>query len=130
MKVKRTERGWAGHFVCADRCLFRRNTLLEFGEVRIVVSTIGMMVDIHTKGYPNNITYDKIGLDRYFETMVFHAKRVAERWWDADVYKQVDFDSPWSIGKLDADDVANDMHEIVVDEITQKLENGIINNLT
>ncbi len=64
--IKRTERGWAGHFICGDRCRFRRNTLLEFGDVRIIVSTVGAM---YVDG-----KLDSIGVDRYYETMAFHAE--------------------------------------------------------
>ena len=121
MKVKRTERGWAGHFCCADRCLFRRNTLLEYGEVRIVVSTIGLMLDDRNN---KERKFIQVGLDRYFETMAFHAHLEADRYWDANVGREISFDSPWAIGEVDADDKANDMHEAVVAEITKGLESG------
>ncbi|MEN6292594.1 MAG: hypothetical protein ABFD07_11345 [Methanobacterium sp.] len=113
-EVIRTERGWAGHFICADRCWFRRNTLLECGEERIIVSTVGEMTDISGKNFPNFV---EVGHNRYYETMAFHAQRVDDRYWDADIQRPVNFESPWAISELNADDEANDMHEAVVDEI-------------
>lgn len=120
--IKRTERGWAGHFCCAHLCRFRRNTLLECGDVRIIVSTVGLMEKEPGRGGG----FEKIGLDRYFETMAFHAQWDG-RYWDADVCRgELSFSAPWAIEELDADDKANDMHEDVVDEFIGKMIAGHI----
>jgi hypothetical protein len=120
MKVKRSERGWAGHYICANKCRFRRNTLLECDEIRIVVSTVGLM-DLKGDG-----SFEGVGADRHFETMAFHADPTDSRYHDADVEREVSFGSPWHINEVDADDRANDMHEAVVAEIAAGLEGGKI----
>ena len=122
-KVKRTERGWGGHFICADRCLFRRNTLLEYEDIKIVVSTVGLMQDIHHEDKTER-HFEQVGLDRYFETMVFHADPKDTRYHDADVSREISFNSNWAIDKIDADDEANDMHDAVVQEISDELACG------
>lgn len=114
--VIRTERGWAGHFICANRCKFRRNTLLAYNDIKIVVSSVGIM-EIDGK-------FETVGAGRHFETMAFHADKDDKRYFDADVSKQVYFDSDWAIAEVDADDKANEMHEAVVAEISTKLEKG------
>jgi len=124
LAVKRTERGWAGHFIFADRCLFRRNTLLELGDIRIVVSSVGLMKN--TPPFDKEGKFTTIGYDRHFETMAFMAQRVDNRYWDADVSRQIYFDSPWAIPEPDAVDRANDMHEAVVNELEHKLMTGNI----
>ena len=69
-KVKRTERGWAGHFCCSQSCLFRRNTLIEYKDKKWVISTVGNF-------RPPNSRYERgaetIGFERYYETMAFDA---------------------------------------------------------
>ena len=117
--MKRTERGWAGHFICADRCRFRRNTLLEHKGIKVVISTVGVMANIHKEG-----KFEIIGWDRYYETMAFHADKNDKRYHDLDVTREIYFKSNWQIDHLDADDEANDMHEKVVDEITKGLISG------
>ena len=124
MSAKIIERGWAGHFICADRCLFRRNTLIDFGgKKKIVVSTVGMMrAGAHGVG-PG---YDTIGAGgRYYETMAFYAEKSGP-YWDADVQRQINFESEWaicakSVKELpdDADNRADAMHNAVVAELAK-----------
>lgn len=123
MNVKRTERGWVGHFIGGHRCRFRRNTLLECGEKKVVVSTVGAYESPTGR-------FETIGVNRWFETMAFNAK-FAHGYWDADVTEEIVFESPWALCAEtweelcttypQVDNSANDMHEAVVAELTQKL---------
>ena len=45
---------------------------------------------------------------------------------DADVQRQIYFDSPWAISEVDAGDMANVMHDRVVEEISGKIRDGIL----
>jgi len=123
--VERTERGWVGHHILGGRCRFRRNTLLVCGGVEVVVSTVGL-AENPLKGRVLGFDEDfvEVGAGRYFETMAFFVDPNDKRYHDADISRQVRFDSPWCISKIDADDKANEMHEAVVKEITNKLSAG------
>jgi len=102
--------------------MWHRNTLLEYGDIKIVVSSLGNMIDYHAPGFPNKITVDSIGHQRYFETMVFHTDR--KEFNDANVTKQIyvtancGIDKPWKELEAEA------MHEAVVAEICEGLLAG------
>ena len=112
--VKRTERGCAGYFIPGERCLFRRNTLLEYDDQKIVVSTKRKFIEM--------------GHKRHYETMAFHSDLNDTVYFDIDVTRPVDFSSKWSIEDItDTSDLdANQMHEVVVDEISERMLNGVI----
>ena len=119
--VNITERGWPAHFIGADRCLFRRNTLIEGKIDSVIVSTIG---DMHAH---DSRAIQVIGAGRYYETMVFGVKKDGE-YIDADVSDQRHFEAKWNICANspeelpdDVDNLANDMHEAVVAEFTKRL---------
>lgn len=120
----KTERGWAGHFICCHQCRFRRNTLLEYMKTRVVVSTVG---NLYIDDKPEDI-----GFNRYYETMAFMAMREGE-YWEADIERQLSFDSEWAIDEEaleregdHIDNFANEMHERVVAEINEKMSSGVI----
>lgn len=125
MEVKITERGWAGHFICANHCKFRRNTLLEYGDKKWIVSTVG--------SYNSPITgaVESIGFNRWYETMVFEAADMGG-YLDAIVENEIKIDSEWGIWGDTWDEViekypnvdnwANDMHEKVVMEMIEKIK--------
>ena len=124
-EVKVTERGWAGHFILADRCLFRRNTLLEYKGIKWIVSTVGAYRTLENK-------IDTIGHRRWYETMAFEAYE-KDGYIDANVEKEISFDSEWGIWgdsweevceDCDGtpDNTANDMHDKVVSELIEKIK--------
>lgn len=122
--MKITERGWPGHFICADCCIFRRNTLIEHNDTRVIVSTVG--------NYRKNFELQEIGPNRYYETLVFRAKW-EDPYWDTDTDSQISVDGKWSICAsypgnlpLGVDNMANQMHEDTIAEITQRLLKGTL----
>lgn len=117
-EVTTTERGWPGHYICAGRCLFRRNTLVEGPGGRVVVSTVG-------HGRDPNGSWHIVGAGlneyRYYETMVFDAQDEGP-YVDANVSCQRDdykgrcgiyAKTPDDLPE-DVDNQANKMHEDVV----------------
>jgi hypothetical protein len=125
--VKRTERGWAAHYFCSESCRFRRNTLLQYGGLSIIVSTVG------NKFFEGK--REPIGVNHYVETAVFHAtEEVAGKikYLDADISREISVDSVHRLGRnvsLD-DNKSNDMHEAVVEEISNKMLTGKIQRTT
>lgn len=120
--VRKTERGWAGHFIVSTYCLFRRNTLLECGTRRVVVSTVG---NYRPRPIENGAA-ESIGSSRHYETMVFRAKYEAP-YWEADTARgELSFDANWRLEgvRQESDQKANDMHEAVVAEFTTRLAKG------
>jgi len=115
-RVKRTERGWAGHFCLAQRCLFRRNTLLECGKEKVVVSTVGLLYNRET----NEI--EKIGSDGYYECMVFPAIKKGN-YWDADWSKTLESETITFFNE-GSDQKANEMHEDMIKKFTDKMKKG------
>lgn len=115
MEIKQTERGWPGHFCCSERCVFHRNTLLQYGETRIVVSTVGdFLIN------PSDRDYTTLGGGRYYETMIFHAENTGTPW-DADVTREITISLPTSVFEQFAVNAPDIMHNNAVEEIKKGL---------
>ena len=121
--VKVTERGWAGHLIFADACKFKRNTLLEYKDKKLIVSTVGAMNANKYSLEKSENSFTTIGLDRYYETMAFEAQKNGI-YWDANIEAQISFDSNWALNECDfnSDQEANEMHDRVVEELIAKIK--------
>jgi hypothetical protein len=115
--IRITERGWGGHFCMANKCNFRRNTLISYKGNSIIVSTVGgLFVCVHDGSYKYEL--QSLGADnRFYETMAFHSKKEGV-YIEADISRQINFASPYSIHEcnLNSDKKANKMHDDVVEE--------------
>lgn len=110
--VVRTEQGWAAHLCVSRDCLFRRNTLLECGDVRVIVSTVGNYIPQHIN------KLETIGSGRHYETFTFLAVREGA-YWEASGHE---IDSEGLLGgKPDSDLKADAMHERMVEKVSQIL---------
>ena len=115
-----TERGkLITYFSGSKRCLYRRNTLLEFRDIKLVISTLGNLTDLDNK-------LVCISGKSYYETRVFHAltdiKRNSYR--DIDPERKVKVNTITKINKPDSDIKADQMHEKVIKELTYRLDKG------
>lgn len=131
-KVIITERGWPGHFICAYDCLFRRNTLITYNNIKWVVSTVG--AKRYSPVIPPELRGDdlveQIGYNRYYETMAFESKY--DEYDDADVTKEISFNSEWGLFAESWDKLlkkyplpdatANEMHNKIVEELCEKIK--------
>ena len=123
-KLKITERGYAGHFCASSLCRFKRNTLIEYGNKRIVVSTVGNYnpPKIGLEKLDKSKKIHEIGINRTYETMAFEAQFI-KPYWEADVTKEIPFKSNWALSELEhgTDLLADEMHDKVVKELSKKI---------
>lgn len=117
-----TERGWPGHYICSDRCVFHRNTLLSHKGKNIIISTVGRSKS-KSGGLP-----DTIGYNRYYETRVFEGKKY-KGYIDLAVEKEIAIPNiQCAIKEInwESDLLANNMHEEAIKKVKQLLREGVI----
>lgn len=124
--LKKTERGWAGHFIASQSCGFRRNTLLEYGNKKWIVSTVGNYrpnLNLNKTTDKDNIE-NQIGVNRFYETMAFEAQKKGS-YFEIRTEKEIPFKSNWALDELEVetDLKADAMHEKVVAELSKKIQN-------
>lgn len=124
IKVKRTDRHEERKEV--ELFDFRLNTLLECGDVRVIISTVGKFA--RPKGMEDifQAPWIPMGADRYYETAIWHAMRI-NNYWDADIRRGFIGNHLWGIvGKVDdnSDEEAKANHENAVKEFIGLLARG------
>jgi len=113
--MKRTERGWPGHYCLGHRCIFHRNTLIEAWGLGIVVSTVGNLQE----GLAGKREIVRIGAGHYFETRLFWAN-FDNRWKDSSGDEVLE-ELVMLCEEPDADDAVNAEHDLIVSKAARWL---------
>lgn len=119
-RIKITELGWMiGHFILPYRLEFRRNTLIEYRNIKIVVSTVGAMF--------SSGKIDMIVNNVYYTTIAFHSDENDKKYHDIDVEREVFLDCKTEINHYDedTDNEANEMHDNAVEWICKQLRKKV-----
>jgi hypothetical protein len=120
MDVIVTERGYSAHFCLSERCRFVRNTLLEYGDNKLIVSTVGRMRSLDDK------KYERTNASAYYETMVFKAVYI-EPYWEIDPLSELYIDGvPRELTEdicHESDFKADLIHDNMVNHIKTNMEN-------
>jgi hypothetical protein len=100
----------------------------------VVISTADCQICRYDlKPYQKKGDIISIGCNRWYETMAFES--LYDEYNDADVTKEIEFDSEWSIWGQTWEEVmeiydqhpdlaANEMHEKVIEELKEMIKNG------
>lgn len=124
------ERGWAGHFIQSEKCRFRRNTLITYeNDLKLVVSTVGNMRlpdPIFSTLYEDKVKMGDLGIDRFYETMVFRAFKDGS-YEDADVSAELKDYSIFPFSVLNGEQVI--AHRDYVDNLANGMHDGIVSIL-
>lgn len=120
MDVIVTERGYPAHFCLSERCGFVRNTLLEYGDNKLIVSTVGRMRSLDDK------KYERTNASAYYETMVFRAVYI-KPYWEIDPLSELYIDGvPRELTEdicHESDFIADLIHDNMVNHIKTNMEN-------
>lgn len=121
--IKITERGWCGYLKGYADCLFRRNTLIEYRDKKVVVATLGNYIDWL------NEEVSPVKDSMWYVTIAGYATK-NEGYWDMDPQRRIKINGRHYItGTFDEllatyeciDETANDMHEAIVVEMMDRI---------
>ena len=125
--VKVTHHGYPGHFCCAERCRYHRTSVIHIdGMATYLISSVGAMTPTGGIGNGDGEVYDTIGINRFYETMVFKVNPVQEDergdlLWKMSSGSELDISG---LGEEFAFDVADKMHDAAVKKWVKRCDSS------
>lgn len=120
-EIKTTERGWVVRTYSQSGLRFSRNTLVEFYNLKVIVSTVGRLCLL---GLNEPIPLPEGG---YYNTKAFIPKESSKYDHNIDINKEIVIGCKNAIDHFDedTDNEANEMHENAVKWVCEQLKKGV-----